>query len=165
LKVKGSLERKVNIGELAKRSGLNPSRIRFYEAKGLLNVVTRGANGYRRYPPEALVLLNVIIRAQEVGFSLEEIQRVVPADLAHWRRDKLIQALRQKILDIEVMEEHLAKSKSHLQDLIQRVENKPAGMDCAENAGRVLGEFAGDGAIIRLPLSDKSCKVKSHNKK
>jgi DNA-binding transcriptional MerR regulator len=44
----------MRIGELAKRSGLTASRIRFYEAKGLVSV-TRRTNGYRAYSAEALV--------------------------------------------------------------------------------------------------------------
>jgi DNA-binding transcriptional MerR regulator len=54
----------MKIGELARRSGLNASRIRFYEAKGLLNVVSRKANGYREYPAEALTILDIIVGAQ-----------------------------------------------------------------------------------------------------
>jgi hypothetical protein len=40
----------MRIGELERRSGLSTSRIRFYEAKGPLNVVSRKANEYREYP-------------------------------------------------------------------------------------------------------------------
>ena len=39
----------MNIGELAKQSGLAASRIRFYEAEGLISQVGRQSNGYRRY--------------------------------------------------------------------------------------------------------------------
>ncbi|MGH8410398.1 MAG: MerR family DNA-binding transcriptional regulator, partial [Pseudomonas sp.] len=39
----------MNIGELAERSGLAASKIRFYEAQGLIQVERQG-NGYRRYP-------------------------------------------------------------------------------------------------------------------
>lgn len=39
----------MKIGELAERTGLNPSRIRFYESIGLLKMVGRQANGYRRW--------------------------------------------------------------------------------------------------------------------
>ena len=56
------------IGELARRSGLNASRIRFYETKGLISV-TRRANGYRAYSAEALVVLNIITGAQDAGFT------------------------------------------------------------------------------------------------
>ncbi len=42
----------MNIGTLAKRSGLTPSRIRYYERAGILKTVQRKANGYRSYPEE-----------------------------------------------------------------------------------------------------------------
>src|ERR1700730_14114530 len=115
----------MTIGELARRSGLNPSRIRFYESRGLLNVVQRAANGYRYYSPEALVLLNIIVAAQEVGFSLDESREIVPGDLARGKHDKLVQTLWRKISDIEAMEKRLATSKLHLKDLIHLIESRP----------------------------------------
>ena len=71
----------MRIGELASRSGLSTSRIRFYEAEGLLNVVSRRANGYREYPAEALMILGIIIGAQRTGFSLDEIRQVSELDI------------------------------------------------------------------------------------
>ncbi|NCO45819.1 MAG: MerR family DNA-binding transcriptional regulator, partial [Vibrio sp.] len=47
----------MNIGELAKRTGLSASKIRFYEKVGLFKTVKRKANGYRSYPPEAVMVL------------------------------------------------------------------------------------------------------------
>ncbi len=61
----------MKIGELAQLSGLNASRIRFYEAQGLIRQVERRANGYRHYPDQALQTLKIIICAQQAGFSLE----------------------------------------------------------------------------------------------
>ncbi|WP_218673453.1 MerR family transcriptional regulator [Chromobacterium haemolyticum] len=72
----------MKIGELAKRAGMAASAIRFYEAKGLLKIASRQANGYRDYPPEALTLLTIINDAQQAGFSLEEIKRLLPADVS-----------------------------------------------------------------------------------
>jgi DNA-binding transcriptional MerR regulator len=76
----------MQIGELAKRTGLNASRIRFYEAQGLISV-TRRANGYRAYSAEALVALNIITSAQDAGFTLAQIRRLMPSGfvrLAQW---------------------------------------------------------------------------------
>ena len=47
----------MRIGEVARRSGLSTSQIRFYEARGLLNLVSRKANGYREYRPDTLIVL------------------------------------------------------------------------------------------------------------
>ena len=101
----------MNIGELAKRSGLTPSRIRFYESIGLLKMVGRRPNGYRTYPSEALVLLELIATAQKAGFSLDEIRVLVPTDLENWQHDALLETLRRKVADIEALEARLAQSK------------------------------------------------------
>lgn len=54
----------MRIGELASRSGLSTSS-RFYEAEGLLNVVSRKANGYREYPAQTLsTILGIIVGAR-----------------------------------------------------------------------------------------------------
>lgn len=59
----------MKIGELAKRTGLATSTIRFYESKGLLNAVSRQSNGYREYPLEAVAVLSIIVNAQQTGFT------------------------------------------------------------------------------------------------
>jgi DNA-binding transcriptional MerR regulator len=128
----------MNIGEVAKLSGLNPSRIRFYEAKGLLDAVVRKANGYRDYPADALLILKIITSAQRAGFSLEEIQAILPADFSKWQHDDLLEGLQRKITDIEALQARLEKSKSHLQTLVRYIEAKPEGVDYAEHAKRYL---------------------------
>jgi DNA-binding transcriptional MerR regulator len=135
----------MRIGELARRSGLNSSRIRFYEAKGLLNVVSRKSNGYREYPADALMILAIIIGAQRSGFSLDEIRQILPADLGNWRRGELMGALRRKIADIEQMQKWLGQSKRQLCALIRKMEGKSDGLGCAENTKQLLKEFVSSG--------------------
>lgn len=131
----------MRIGELARRSGLSTSSIRFYEAKGLLTIVSRKANGYREYPAGALTILAIIVGAQRTGFSLDEIRQILPADLANWRQAELIGALRRKAADIEQMKKRLGQSKRQLDALIRKIEAKPDGVACAENTRRLLKEF------------------------
>lgn len=137
----------MKIGELANRTGLAPSRIRFYEAQGLLRAVSRRSNGYRDYPPEALLVLGIITCAQQTGFSLQEIRQLLPEDLSHWQDDALLGALHQKIADIEAMENQLRQSKAHLQALIRSIESKPEGMDCADNTRRVFEDMQREGGV------------------
>ena len=89
----------MNIGELAKQSGLAASRIRFYEAEGLISQVGRQANGYRRYAPEALQTLRLIQSAQQAGFTLQELKALMPAPGEH-KRDELIEAVRAQPADV-----------------------------------------------------------------
>ncbi|MBB5371270.1 MULTISPECIES: MerR family transcriptional regulator [unclassified Janthinobacterium] len=130
----------MKIGELARQSGLNASRIRFYEARGLLHAVVRGENGYRSYPPEALQVLRSITGAQRAGFSLEEIRKLIPADLSSWDQEELLQALRRKVIDITAMEEQLRQSRTELERLLAVIAARPADMACDDNARRVLSE-------------------------
>jgi MerR family redox-sensitive transcriptional activator SoxR len=80
------------IGEVAARSGMNASRIRFYEARGVLPVPDRVA-GKRRYTPDILRRLAIIDAAQRVGFTLDEIR-----DLLGSREEPAHERLRQLAL-------------------------------------------------------------------
>lgn len=128
----------MKIGELARRSGLAASTIRFYESKGLLRMADRRANGYRAYPPEAVAVLAIIASAQQAGFTLEEIRHLLPQDITQWQHDDLLAALQKKIADIETLQARLAQNKAHLQSLVQQITTKPATMTCQDNAVRVM---------------------------
>jgi DNA-binding transcriptional MerR regulator len=133
----------MKIGELATRSSLAPSRIRFYEASGLITA-QRQANGYRRYPEQALQTLGIISCAQQAGFSLEEIRRLLPqADSPGLGHDELLASLQRKVSEIELMQQRLVQNKAQLLTIIATIENKPDGMLCTENAERVLATLRG----------------------
>ena len=63
----------LSIGEVAKRSGLSVSAIRFYEARGLVHPL-RSPNGQRRFRPSDLRRLAFITITQRLGFSLQDIR-------------------------------------------------------------------------------------------
>lgn len=65
------------IGQLAKKAGVKSDTIRFYEKQGLLPEPVRSASGYRLYDESALKRIRFIKQAQSLGFSLEEIQRIL----------------------------------------------------------------------------------------
>lgn len=139
----------MKIGELAERTGLARSRIRFYERIGLLKAVERQANGYRSYPDDAVLVLKLITVGQAAGFSLDELRTLLPSDLANWEHGSLLDTLRRKVQDIEALQLQLAQSKAQLVELMQQIEAKPQDMDCAANARRVLSE-------MRLAESDSA---------
>ena len=66
----------MRIGELARRTGLAPSAIRFYEGEGLLPTVRR-LSGRRVFDETALDHLTVVQLAKDAGFTLAEIRRLV----------------------------------------------------------------------------------------
>ncbi|NJM84279.1 MAG: redox-sensitive transcriptional activator SoxR [Tabrizicola sp.] len=79
----------LTIGDLADRSGLAVSAIRFYETHGIVRPL-RNQGGHRRYGKADLRRLSFTLIAQRLGFSLAEIARHLadlPADRAPDRRD------------------------------------------------------------------------------
>ena len=132
----------MKIGELAQMSGLSASRIRFYEAQGLIRQVQRQANGYRRYPPQVLQTLQIIQCAQQAGFSLEELKQLLPDTVTGaFKHDELMVSLQRKVEQIEAMQQHLAQSKAQLLELIEKIQARPEGMACDENAERVMASL------------------------
>ncbi|MES2016879.1 MAG: MerR family transcriptional regulator [Pseudomonadota bacterium] len=113
----------MNIGTLAKESGLAQSRIRYYEAQGLLGAVKRGANGYRVYGSDAAYLLGIITTAQEAGFSLDEIRNLLPqSEAAGWDVPKLTASLRAKLTDIIALQARLARSQADIEAMLVCIE-------------------------------------------
>jgi DNA-binding transcriptional MerR regulator len=63
--------------QLARLAGVSPDTLHHYELKGLLPKATRSANGYREYPPEACLRVRLVRRAVSLGFTLDELARIV----------------------------------------------------------------------------------------
>jgi DNA-binding transcriptional MerR regulator len=87
------------------------------------------------------VALNIITSAQEAGFTLEEIRRLMPGDLSQCGDGALLGALRKKVDDIRAMEKRLAQTRLLIKALIADIEDRPDGMTCEANANRVLKRF------------------------
>ncbi len=121
----------MNIGTLAKETGLAASRIRYYEAQGLLGAVHRSANGYRVYAPGTIQILRLITSAQDAGFSLDEIGNLLPqADSAGWVRGRLAESLRAKLDDIAVIQARLAQTRENIEAVLVRIERGELNDDC-----------------------------------
>jgi MerR family redox-sensitive transcriptional activator SoxR len=91
----------LTISEVARRSGVASSALRFYEERGLI-ASERVGSGHRRYPRAVLRRIAFIVFAQRVGLSLDEIGAelaVLPADRVPTRRDwsRLSQDWRERI--------------------------------------------------------------------
>ncbi|HEU4874537.1 MAG TPA: heavy metal-responsive transcriptional regulator [Pyrinomonadaceae bacterium] len=67
----------MKIGEVAKATGIGIETLRFYEKSGLLDSPSRTESGYRIYNADVLDRLDFIKRAQVLGFSLDEIKRII----------------------------------------------------------------------------------------
>jgi MerR family transcriptional regulator, redox-sensitive transcriptional activator SoxR len=79
----------LTIGEVARRSGVAASALRFYEERGLISS-ERAGSGHRRYQRPVLRRIAFIVFAQRIGLTLEEIGSELgklPPDRAPTRRD------------------------------------------------------------------------------
>jgi len=105
----------LTIGELARRTGLSVSAIRFYETKGLVRAA-RTAGNQRRFPRADIRRLSFALIAQQLGLSLEDIAQALsglPDGRAPSREDwarisgQVRQALDQRIMLLERTRENL----------------------------------------------------------
>jgi DNA-binding transcriptional MerR regulator len=66
----------LTIGELASRTGVATSALRYWEELGLLPAPAR-VSGQRRYPPSAVGLVGVVLVLRNVGFTLREVKAFI----------------------------------------------------------------------------------------
>jgi DNA-binding transcriptional MerR regulator len=64
-------------GDVARQCGVSTDTLRHYERKGLLPRPARSTGGYRRYPADTVARVLLIQRALVVGFTLDELARVL----------------------------------------------------------------------------------------
>jgi len=96
------MDKQFTIGQLAKRVGLRPSALRYYEEQKLIQPMQRTEAGYRLYAPEAEHTLRFIQRAQRLGFSLTDIRSL----LVNWKSgqlkdDALLQIAQRRYFELE----------------------------------------------------------------
>ena len=84
-----STPRLLSIGELAERSGVATSALRYYDQLGLVRPAARESGGRRRYAASAIAEVGVIRLFREVGFTLAEIDSLLAAG-EHRSRQQII---------------------------------------------------------------------------
>jgi DNA-binding transcriptional MerR regulator len=100
------MSEQLTIGELASRTGVATSALRYWEELGLLPAPAR-VSGQRRYPPSAVGLVGVVLALRNVGFTLREVKAFIASrspDGDGWRelyRRKLAE-LDQRIAQAQV---------------------------------------------------------------
>ena len=67
----------MTIGQLAEIAGVNVETIRYYQRRGMMDVPNRPPGGQRKYTEESLRRIAFIRRAQDLGFTLEEITALI----------------------------------------------------------------------------------------
>jgi MerR family copper efflux transcriptional regulator len=72
----------LTIGEVAEQGGVHIETLRYYERRRLLEKPPRSASNYRQYPEAAVRRVRFIKRAQELGFSLNDIKELLSLQAA-----------------------------------------------------------------------------------
>src|SRR5689334_21324824 len=107
-------------GQLADLAGVSRDTLRHYERKGVLPRPLRGNNGYRRYPPEALQRVQLVRRALSVGFTLDELAKVLKVrDAGGAPCEDVRKMAAQKLLHVQDQLRELTNLRDDLQKILR----------------------------------------------
>ena len=92
----------LRIGDVAREAGVNVQTLRYYERRGLLASPERTDAGRRRYPAETVRLIRFIKRAQDLGFTLKEVEELIALRQTRGRdRSQVRHLAAAKLADVE----------------------------------------------------------------
>jgi MerR family transcriptional regulator, redox-sensitive transcriptional activator SoxR len=133
----------MTISEVARQAGLRSSTIRYYEQIGVLQPAQR-ASGQRRYDNTVLYRLAIIQRAQQTGFTLDEVRKLffgfrekTPIS-ERWRKlsGQKLKELEQMVEEIKTMQELLLRIQKCRCDAIEScgkaMFDRQCGEECAQ---------------------------------
>src|SRR5262245_63265904 len=106
-------------GEVAGEAGVNLQTLRYYERRGPLPEPPRRESGYRIYGPEAVRIVRFVKRAQELGFSLDEVESLLElADGGPESCDGARQVAKRRMAELERRIADLSAMPSSFQRLV-----------------------------------------------
>jgi MerR family mercuric resistance operon transcriptional regulator len=122
----------LTIGQVARRSGVGIETVRFYEREGLLNRPARSpSSGYRLYEEEVIARLQFILRAKELGFTLNEIKELLSLRVDPGTSCEDMKARAEvKIADIEEKIGSLQRMRTALLRLTRACSETGGGAEC-----------------------------------
>ena len=107
-------------GELADLAGVSRDTLRHYERKGVLPRPLRSHNGYRQYPSEALQRVQLVRRALSVGFTLDELARVLKVrDSGGAPCEEVRRIAAQKLVNVQDQLRELTELRDELQKTLR----------------------------------------------
>jgi Hg(II)-responsive transcriptional regulator len=106
----------MRIGAAAEQAGVNVQTLRYYERRGLLPRPPRRTSGYREFPDDAVRVVRFVKRAQDLGFTLDEIEELLRLrndkrrDRARVRTvaAKRVEDIERKIAELQAMKQALS---------------------------------------------------------
>ena len=93
----------LTIGSLAKSAGVNVETVRYYQRRGLLDEPAKPHGGQRRYAPAAATRVRFIKRAQQLGFTLEEVKGLLLLeDGQNCRETRLLAEYKLALIEVRI---------------------------------------------------------------
>jgi len=104
-------------GQVADEANVNNDTVRYYEKRGLIEEPPRTDNGYRQFPRETIQRIHFIKRAQELGFTLSEIEDLLKLADGKGTASDIFDKTKKKIDEIGQKISHLETLRDSLSDL------------------------------------------------
>jgi Hg(II)-responsive transcriptional regulator len=121
----------VRTSEVATQAQVNTQTLRYYERRGLLPEPERTRSGYRAYTPDAVRVVRFVKRAQQLGFTLDDIEDLLqPADGGPASCDEARTMARIRIADLQQRINELARMRDALTQLVDTCDQPRAERDC-----------------------------------
>jgi len=121
----------LTIGKLAKSAGVSTDTVRFYERCGLLQPPARSASNYRLYPDKEVQRLKFIVRAKNLGFTLNEIKGLLALRSDPSATKQEVKTLAQaKISDLKARIAELQKILGTLIQITETCSGEGLADDC-----------------------------------
>lgn len=121
----------MRISEVAVTAGCNIQTLRYYERRGLLKAPRRTPSGYRDYSSETVRLIRFIKRAQDLGFTLHEVEELLKLrGAANKRRGAVRRVAEAKLRDIEIKVARLQAMHRALGGLVECCVSERASLSC-----------------------------------
>ena len=117
--------------EVATKAQVNVQTLRYYERRGLLAEPQRTSSGYRVYTPDAVQVVRFVKRAQQLGFTLDDIEDLL--HLADGGPDSCQEAkamARSRIADLQRRIEELAGMRVALARLVDTCDQPRRKREC-----------------------------------
>ena len=119
----------LTIGRLARAAAVNIETVRYYQTRKLLPVPNRGRGAFRYYPSDLVERIRFIKRAQELGFSLDEIRELLRLNDGT-DRVSIRKIATVRLEQIETKLKDLSRMRSALSGLIEACNQTPTGEPC-----------------------------------
>jgi MerR family transcriptional regulator, mercuric resistance operon regulatory protein len=121
----------VRTGQVAADAGVNVQTLRYYERRGLLPEPPRRDSGYRAYSKDTVAVVRFIKRAQELGFTLGEIDTLLHLAGGGPASCEAVKGLAQeKLLDLDSRMEGLRVMHDSLQRLVDTCDRPARRREC-----------------------------------